>query len=210
MASVSLRTAIQKITRVLAVFGLVTVVVTTTPLVLWWAKLLSGPFEDSRGETLIVLGGTVLDNETIGINSYWRDVYGVRAWREGGFRHVLVSGGPDPEGHVISLPMADFLVCHGVPRENVWLENRSTTTRENAVFARELLRDVPGQKVLLTSDYHMYRALRTFRKAGVEVLPRPCPDALRQGRDWRARWRVFLELVTETGKIVYYRARGWI
>jgi uncharacterized SAM-binding protein YcdF (DUF218 family) len=157
-----------------------------------------------------VLGATVMDNETIGASSYWRSVYGVRAYRQGGFRRVLVSGGPDAEGHIISVPMLEFLACEGVPRQAILAENRSTSTRQNALFTREMLRDVPGRKVLLTSDYHMYRATRVFRKAGLEVVPRPCPDVIKRGKDWKERWPAFVDLVTETCKIVYYQARGWI
>ena len=63
--------------------------------------------------------------------------------------------------------------------------------------------------MLLTSDYHMFRARRAFRKAGLEVEPRPFPDADKRLNNWRARWQVVLDLGVETVKIVYYRVRGW-
>jgi uncharacterized SAM-binding protein YcdF (DUF218 family) len=94
--------------------------------------------------------------------------------------------------------------------EAIRVERRSTSTRENALFTRELLGDAPGRKVLLTSDYHMFRAHRVFRKAGLEVLPRPLPDAIKRSSGWRGRWAVFVEEVEETGKILYYAARGWM
>ena len=65
-------------------------------------------------------------------------------------------------------------------------------------------------KVLLTSDYHMYRAHRVFAKQGIQVEPRPIPDVLKRGAGWRGRWPAFLDLLTESAKILYYRARGWI
>ena len=64
--------------------------------------------------------------------------------------------------------------------------------------------------MLLTSDYHMLRAKRAFLKLGVVVQPRPIPDALKRATNWQGRWPVFLDLVSETTKILYYRARGWI
>ena len=64
--------------------------------------------------------------------------------------------------------------------------------------------------MLLTSDYHMFRAHRAFKKAGLEVLPKPFPDARKRASEWTGRWPAFLDLVEETLKIGYYYARGWI
>jgi uncharacterized SAM-binding protein YcdF (DUF218 family) len=106
--------------------------------------------------------------------------------------------------------MRDFLECHGVPREAIRLETRSNSTRENALYTKELLAGVPGRKVLLTSEYHMFRAHGAFRRVGLEVLPRPYPDVRKRAASWIGRWPAFLDLVVETVKIGYYRPRGWI
>jgi uncharacterized SAM-binding protein YcdF (DUF218 family) len=78
------------------------------------------------------------------------------------------------------------------------------------LFAAVLLKNMPGRKILLTSDFHMYRSLRAFKKASIEVEARPVPDALKFGDAWTQRWQVFIELMTETAKIVVYRLKGWI
>jgi len=86
----------------------------------------------------------------------------------------------------------------------------SVIDEQEARHVFEALRNTPGRKVLLTSDYHTFRAWRAFRKAGLNVQPRPFPDAGKRFNDWRQRWPIFLQLAGETGKILYYRARGWI
>ena len=203
------RRALRAVTLGLASLGLLFVLVTLTPLVSWWATALAGPWEDPRGDVLIVLGGSILENGVMGESSYWRGVYAVLTWREGGFRQVVLSGGGS-EGPAIVEPMRDFLECNGVPREAIRLETQSKSTRENALYTKALLAGVPGRKVLLTSDYHMFRAHRAFRKAGLDVLPRPYPDARKRASRWSGRWPAFLDLVMETVKIGYYYARGWI
>lgn len=199
---------IRKIFRgaigLLACLGAVLVVVMLLPP-RWYVNALAGPWRDPTGAALIVLGGDSLDGRMLGEGSYWRSVYAVLAWREGGFRRMILSGEDGITG-----PMRDFVVCQGVPAEGVTVEDRSTSTRENALFASEAARQFPGPYVLLTSDYHMWRAWRAFRKAGLNVEPHPFPDAGKRFNDWRERWPVFLELVSETGKIAYYWARGWI
>lgn len=192
----------------LAALGLLVVLVTATPLVAWWAARLAGPWTNPKGDTLIVVGGSILDNGMIGSSSYWRAIYGVLSYRQGGFRDVVVSGGGEPAP--IAIQIADYLVSQGVPRDRIRLETRSRTTRENALNVAALLTGAAGRKVLLTSDYHMYRAYRAFRKAGLEVEPLSFPDAVKRGASWQGRWPAFLDLVVESAKILYYRLRGWI
>lgn len=205
-----MRTGFRIVRSSLAALGFLMVIVTATPLVHMWARWLAGPLDDPRGDVLIILGASGSINGILSASSYWRSIYGVWAYRGGGFQQVVVSGGPDPSGHTIAGSMADFLVCQGVPREKILLESRSTSTRENAVYTTEMLKKVPGSKVLLTSDFHIYRASRAFRKAGLQVQLRPYPDILKRASSWQNRWPAFLDLIVETAKIVYYRLRGWI
>lgn len=188
----------------LASIGLLFLVATCTPLVYWWATQLAGEWRDPKGEVLIVLGGSVLDYGTIGGSSYWRGIYAVEVYREGGYRQVVVTG------EEAAPAIRDFLECHGVPAEAIRVEDRSSTTRENALYTMELLKAAPGRKILLTSDYHMLRARAAFSKAGLDVMPRPFPDIRKRAGVWRARWPAFLDLVEETVKIGYYYVKGWI
>jgi uncharacterized SAM-binding protein YcdF (DUF218 family) len=184
--------------------GLILFLVTVAPP-RWYAGYLAGPWRDPAGKVLIVLGGDSVDGIVVGQGSYWRSVYAVRAWRTGTFEKIIVAG-----EHHISDPMRDFMVGSGVPASVIRVEGKSMSTRENALFSGEILRGEAGPYVLLTSDYHMWRAYRVFEKAGLRVLPRPLPDAIKRYNDWRQRWVVTIELAAETVKIIYYWARGWI
>jgi uncharacterized SAM-binding protein YcdF (DUF218 family) len=106
--------------------------------------------------------------------------------------------------------MVNFLVAEGVPRQDVVAEWQSHSTRENGINTARLIEGIPGRKVLLTSDFHMYRAIRVFRKLGIEVIPMPIPDGLKSAEHWNARFPAFEALVVESTKIVYYRLHGWI
>jgi uncharacterized SAM-binding protein YcdF (DUF218 family) len=198
----------RAVAAALAALGFLVVFVTVTPLVNWWAEKLSGPWYDAKGDTLIVLGGSMLDHGVIGLSSYWRSVYAMRAYESGGFRRIVVSGGG--VDNPVSVAMGHFLVCSGVPADLIRTERESTSTRENALYVARLLAGDGSRKVLLTSDFHMYRASRAFAKAGLRVIPSPFPDVIKAGQRWTGRWPAFLELCTETMKIAYYYARGWI
>lgn len=62
----------------------------------------------------------------------------------------------------------------GVDPARILVEDRSRNTDENARFTRDLLRPRPGQRwLLVTSAYHMPRAVGLFRRAGLDVVPDP-------------------------------------
>lgn len=190
--------------------GLTVVLVTFTPLVRWWAVQLAGPWTDARGDVIIVLTGNVLDNGIIGETSYWRSAYTIMAWREGGWRQVIVSGGGGGASLPVGEAMKIFLESGGIPVGAILADSRSLSTRESALNLAHILQQAPGRKILLTSDYHMFRAFRALRKAGVMVTPRPIPDAAKRAGSWNLRWGVFQDLLIETLKIVYYWGHGWI
>ncbi|PYT27836.1 MAG: hypothetical protein DMG57_16965 [Acidobacteria bacterium] len=56
--------------NVLALLGLVVVLVTFTPVTRWYGQRLAGPWCDTGGQVLIVLGGS-----SIGLDVVARDTY---------------------------------------------------------------------------------------------------------------------------------------
>jgi len=183
--------------------GLLLIAVTTLPLLQYWTAALSTPWGDENGDVLIVLGGDIVAPGMIGMSSYWRSFYTVRAWRTGHYHSIILTG-----KDIASL-MRDCITSQGVPPQVVLLENASQSTRENALYVTALLRGDARRKVLLTSDFHMRRALSAFRKAGIEASPLPIPDAHKRLGDWTQRWGIFWMLLEETAKVVYYKAHGW-
>jgi len=189
--------------RLLAAIGLIVVLATVTPVDAWWARAYSGPVEMPQGDVLILLSAAVDDHGLVSFSSYWRARYALYAWQTGHFKKLVISGGGGSG-------MMDFLILEGVPRDAIVAEWRSTSTRENGLETAKLVQGMPGKKVLLTSDFHMYRAARVFRKLGIEVAPMPAPDVLKSSKNWNARFPDFERMSVETTKIVYYRLRGWI
>jgi uncharacterized SAM-binding protein YcdF (DUF218 family) len=68
----------------------------------------------------------------------------------------------------------------GIPAERIIAEEQSRNTVENAVFSLLLAMPKPGERwLLVTSGYHMPRAMGIFRRAGFPVEAYPV--------DWRTR-----------------------
>jgi len=68
----------------------------------------------------------------------------------------------------------------GIARDRIIAEDQSRNTAENAIFSKRLANPQPGEIwLLVTSAYHMPRAIGIFRKQGFEVEAYPV--------DWRTR-----------------------
>lgn len=199
----AMSTARRSLTRLFATIGLVTVLVMVTPVASWWAHAYAGPIELPKGDVLIVLSAANDDQGFISYSSYWRARYALLAWKTGQFKTMVVTGGHGPG-------IRDFLVSQGVPAEAIVAEWQSNSTHENGLNTVRLLQGLPGKKVLLTSDFHMYRAVRVFRKLGVDVAPAPAPDVIKMSQNPYLRVPAFETMVVETVKIAGYRLRGWI
>jgi uncharacterized SAM-binding protein YcdF (DUF218 family) len=87
---------------------------------------------------------------------------------------IVVSGGLGEgqrftEAHV----MAMYLGNHGVPVEQILLEDRAVSTEENLRFAQALLREHFGDEdvsvVIATQGFHLYRARFLARRIGLNA-----------------------------------------
>lgn len=202
----------RSLRTVLALLGGVWLVVTFTGLVPWWAGRLAQPWGSGDGDVLIVLGGDNLNDNVLGLSSYWRSVYTVRAMRAHHFQRVIITGGnPSRARPALAELMRDVVRAHGIDTAIVEVETEATSTMENAKFTADLLRGrAGGRLVLLTSDFHVFRAYRVFRKVGLEVEPWPVPDVLKRSGARFERAGLFVVLAVETAKIGWYEWKGWI
>lgn len=92
-------------------------------------------------------------------------------------RIIITCGGqgdnePAPEGDV----MRRWLVEKGVPEEAVFSESTSMNTMQNLKNARRFLSEGETRITVITSDYHLPRALQLARDAGYQPdgIGSPC------------------------------------
>lgn len=187
-----------------------------------------GPFpEDGPAPAgIVVLGGGIESglsearDQVVVNDAGERPIYlGELARRFPGARLVFSGGsgfvgGGIAEADIVSR-QADTL---GLPRARLILENRSRNTRENALFSADLAQPKPGERwLLVTSAWHMPRAVGCFRQAGFTVTAFPIDYRTRGWRDL-ARFNGFasdgllqLDLATkEWIGLVVYRLAGYI
>ena len=89
---------------------------------------------------------------------------------------VLTGGNADESGRTEAAVMRDLLTEQGVDEEQLILEDRAETTKENFRNIADLIsRDAPV--VMISSDYHMDRAVRNAGEEGFSrVMRLPAPS----------------------------------
>ena len=109
---------------------------------------------------------------------------------------------------------ARFFATMGVAPERLLLESASRTTYENAVFSARLPGVDPKQPwLLLTSAWHMPRAMASFQKAGWNVTPYPVDFRTGSATPWTEyslaegarKWHLLLH---EAVGLLAYRLSG--
>lgn len=117
-----------------------------------------------------------------------------RYWRENPEATLILTGGnPDRSGRTEAAAMREMLVARGVAEDRLILEDQAKDTRANFRNTAQLIRP-DGPVVLISSDYHMDRAVRTARAAGFsEILRLPAPSSRLQFVA-NAMWEVIAEL----------------
>lgn len=88
---------------------------------------------------------------------------------------ILLSGGQVYEDSgAEALISGRVLKSLGVPDEKILLETKSVNTTQNAIYSTEILREKNlTRPILVTSAFHMNRAVLNFSRQGIEVIPYP-------------------------------------
>ncbi len=93
-------------------------------------------------------------------------------------RLILTGGNADQSGQTEAAVMREILTARGVPEERLILEDQAKTTHENfRNIAGIVSADAPV--VMISSDYHMDRAVRIASECGFSHIMRlPAPSGL--------------------------------
>ncbi|MBC1376612.1 YdcF family protein [Listeria farberi] len=85
---------------------------------------------------------------------------------------VIVSGGQGADESATEASiMEEYLVNEGIARNRIKQETKSKRTEENIKYSNATF-DL-GKTVIVTSDYHMYRALMLAKRQGIDATGLP-------------------------------------
>ena len=123
-----------------------------------------------RADYIVVLGAGIIGKRVTPLLAARID-RGIQLLRRNPKALLIMSGGQGPgedipEGEA----MAAYAVSKGVEAERILIENRSVSTEENLRFSRDLMRKERPRIVIVTTAYHVFRALILARKQGIRCV----------------------------------------
>jgi uncharacterized SAM-binding protein YcdF (DUF218 family) len=166
-------------------------------------KVAPAAFDESVQAIVVLGGGTIhyqraLDDYLIG-PSFPRVLEAFRLAKRSETARVIFAGYTppgmtgvfDPEGDSFRQLMTEF----GIGPERITMEAESINTYENARNVSELLKQQGIQRFyLVTSAYHMPRAMDCFKRFGLEPLPRPTDYLVHQRPQVWHRYHAWMNL----------------
>ncbi len=165
----------------------ISLVVMVVPVGTWLYRVLEYRFPQptlpAHVDGIIVLGGEIQSKLSL---AHGQPVIGEGAARLLAFADLarrypdaklIFTGGSGElldQSHTEAEAMPLALKAIGLDPSRVIFENRSRNTYENAVFTRALAQPAPGETwIMITSAFHVPRAIGCFRRAGFPVIPYP-------------------------------------
>jgi uncharacterized SAM-binding protein YcdF (DUF218 family) len=149
----------------------------------------------ARTDTIVVLsGGVIVDDEEgkqarLDCSSLQRCYYAAQLYHKAGRCRMVLTGGKidwTVPGPTYAAAMRDSVLALGVRPEDVVLEEKASSTYENARYTKPLLQNAGKTRIwLVTEASHMNRSERCFRALGIDVTPAPCDH-----HAWRHRYSV--------------------
>jgi uncharacterized SAM-binding protein YcdF (DUF218 family) len=129
---------------------------------------------DMQADAAIVLGAAVWSQ---GVSPVFRERinHAIDLHRRGRVHKIIFTGGQGNRNEPTEAAAARaYALANGVSPSDILIEQRSHTTYENLVFAKQLA-DVHGlKKVLIVSDpMHMKRAIAMAHDVGLDAYPSP-------------------------------------
>lgn len=150
-------------------------------------------------DCILILGAGVWGNS---IPSYLledRLLQGIALFNQGASDRIIMSGDHGREEYDEVNVMKQFAIRKGIPSENIFMDHAGFSTYESLYRAR----DVFGAKKILivTQEYHMYRALYVAGKLGLDAygvtsdLRQFSGQFLRDAREILARVKDFFYVI---------------
>jgi uncharacterized SAM-binding protein YcdF (DUF218 family) len=125
---------------------------------------------------VVVLGARTFTREGYPVSSQLssslmaRMIEGVRLAHENPQSILIVTGngaGPQPEANL----MYEAAVAMGISKDRIIAERESMNTKDHPVYLKSILKN--DRFVMVTSAFHMSRAIKNFRAHGLEPIPMP-------------------------------------
>lgn len=118
-------------------------------------------------DCIIVLGAGVRSDGSPSPMLQDRINTGIELYENGVSDKILMSGDHTKKGYDEVNIMKDYAINKGIPSENVFMDHAGISTYDSIYRAKEIF--WAEKIIIVTQEYHLYRALHIAEKLGVEA-----------------------------------------
>ncbi|MBR2937018.1 MAG: YdcF family protein [Oscillospiraceae bacterium] len=150
-------------------------------------------------DCIIVLGCQVRDDGSLSHMLRDRLMRSLEVYNAGAAPKLLMSGDHGRKDYDEVGAMKQYAIDNGVPSENVFMDHAGFSTYETVYRAKKIFE--ADKVIIITQEYHLYRALYIAEKLGIEAygvsadLNRYAGQSMRDFREILARCKDFAKCV---------------
>ena len=206
-----------------------------TPIVNWMASALVVMPVVKKSDVIAVLGGGVYRNGVLTSSTSERLIHSVLLFKRGFGDKIFFTGATikDLDQKIISAKdggsqsddpsnatvrrynegqnMFSTVYTMGIPAESIAYDNKATHTYANMTELKSYM-DIQELStcMIVTSPTHMYRAMLSSKKAGLNCTPAPVGDYTGEITSFLGRINLFHQVMWEYAGLVFYKIYGYI
>ncbi len=155
------KSAVKKILAGLMIVSLCACAVLEIPII---RGAVSEP--DSNADYVIVLGAKVNGTRPSRVLRQRLDT-AIEYAEQNSDSEIIVTGGKGTDEDISEAEaMKNYLVKKGISGDRIITENKAADTGENLEFSKDIIGDTDKSIVIVTSDFHMYRAVKIAEQTG--------------------------------------------
>jgi uncharacterized SAM-binding protein YcdF (DUF218 family) len=174
-----------------------------------WAGFIDGYGRRDQAraaDAIVVLGSRVVPPGVPAPALRARTLHAVALYKKGLAKKIICTGGVGDVPPAEARAAAALAQKHGVPARDLVLEDKSTSTWENAIYTKRICHARGWESVILVSDgYHLWRAHYLFDRAGLKSWPSPAPGSPAQTRPWRRALWTLRETLLSGRDVLWHR-----
>ncbi|MEE1026018.1 MAG: YdcF family protein [Acutalibacteraceae bacterium] len=141
-----------------------------------------GEMEEKQTADVAIVLGAALSKNSVSPVYRERINHAITLYNEGYVKYVILTGGVG-EGNIYSdaFIAMEYAVSVGLPKKAILLEEKSTVTKENLLYSKEIMEDNLLKTAIIVSDpIHMKRAMLMANDMGMIAFASPTSTTMYQ------------------------------
>jgi len=159
---------------VLGLFALAAVFASYLAFIAWKVWVTAGIDQARPAAAIVIFGAAEYRGRPSPVLRARLD-HALTLYRRGIAPTIVTTGGPggDPDFTEAGVGR-NYLVAHGVPSEDVLMEDESTSTSETVLSVAEIMLRADLHSCVVVSDgYHLFRIVKLFKQKGIAAYGSP-------------------------------------